>query len=115
MKTLEEKAYSFSINNNSNPEKDAKEYYGKEHILNEEEVYSYGLYKGFIAGYNEANKWISVEDELPESSMDRLLVKYKIANGNDKFGIAKYFNIGIGNSWIIEGSCSREITHWRSI
>lgn len=106
MKTLEEKAYSFSINNNSNPEKDAKEYYGKEHILNEEEVYSYGLYKGFIAGYNETNKWYDIYDKEHIMPTDcEILIK--LENGE----IRRFDEDWQDEFGIIDGI----VTHWRPI
>ena len=72
------------------------------------------VYSGFIAGYNEAMRWRDPKVELPENG-EPVIVKYMTAKGIKKYGIAKYFKLGIGNPWTIEGSTSREIIGWRPI
>lgn len=76
----------------------------------------------FEAGVNHAQRWIPVEEELPESSDRLLLVMYKDAKGNDKYGLAKYFDMTFlrknkskSLNFTIQGSCPRNVTHWRPI
>lgn len=69
---------------------------------------------GFLAGYNEAMRWRDPKEELPETGKP-VIVKYRTAKNVEKHGIGKYFNLGIGNPWTIEGSTSREVVGWRPI
>lgn len=71
-------------------------------------------HKSFMVGYNEAMRWRDPKVELPEIGKS-VLVKYKTAKNVEKHGIGKYFNLGIGNHWTIEGSISREVIGWRPI
>lgn len=71
-------------------------------------------YNGFLAGYNEATRWRDPEVEQPENG-EPVIVKYMTARGIKKYGIAKYFELGIGNPWTIEGSTGRKVIGWRPI
>ena len=55
---------------------------------------------------SEALRWRDPKDELPETGKP-VLVKYKTAKNVEKYGLGKYFNLGIGNPWTIEGSTGR--------
>ncbi|MEG0518298.1 MAG: hypothetical protein RR555_05460 [Bacteroidales bacterium] len=60
-------------------------------------------------------QWRTPESERPKNG-DIVLVKFKTAKGIDKVGIASYHSfLGMGNSFIIQGSCPRYITHWMYI
>ena len=72
------------------------------------------VYSGFIAGYNEAMRWQDPKEELPKIG-ESVIVKYRTAKNVEKHGIGKYFDLGIGNPWIIEGSTSRNVIGWRPI
>ena len=65
-------------------------------------------------GYNKAMRWRDPKEELPENG-EPVIVKYMTARGIKKYGIAKYFELGIGNPWTIEGSTGREVIGWRPI
>ena len=69
---------------------------------------------GKAAGYAEAIRWRDPEVEQPENG-EPVIVKYMTARGIKKYGIAKYFDLGIGNPWTIEGSTGREVIGWRPI
>ena len=71
-------------------------------------------YNGFLAGYSEAMRWKDPGVEQPEDG-EPVIVKYMTARGITKYGIAKYFELGIGNPWTIEGSTGREVIGWRPI
>ena len=71
-------------------------------------------YYGYVAGYNEAMRWRDPKEELPENG-EPVIVKYMTARGIKKYGIAKYFELGIGNPWTIEGSTGGEVIGWRPI
>ena len=71
-------------------------------------------FKGFIDGYAEAMRWKDPKEELPEDGVS-VFVKYRTAKNVEKHGVGKYFDLGIGNPWIIEGSTSRNVIGWRSI
>ena len=71
-------------------------------------------YSGYIAGYKEATRWRDPEVEKPEN-VEPVIVKYMTARGIKKYGIAKYFELGIGNPWTIEGSTGRKVIGWRPI
>jgi hypothetical protein len=96
MKTAEQKALKYAIESNKNP--------------SEYDV----TYNGYIAGYEEAIRWRDPKVELPENG-EPVIVKYMTARGIKKYGIAKYFELGIGNPWTIEGSTGREVIGWRPI
>jgi hypothetical protein len=68
----------------------------------------------YMDGYNEAMRWRDPKDELPETEKP-VIVKYRTAKNVEKYGIGKYFNLGIGNPWTIEGSTSRNVIGWRPI
>jgi hypothetical protein len=76
----------------------------------------------FDAGVEFAQRWIPIEEELPKSGSDLLLVKWLDKKNNVKYGLAKYLDfhsIGLHKNkyldFIIQGSCPREVTHWRPI
>ena len=71
-------------------------------------------HKSFMVGYNEAMRWRDPKEELPTSG-EPVIVKYKTAKNVEKHGIAKYFELGIGNPWTIEGSTGRKVIVWRPI
>lgn len=68
----------------------------------------------WLAGHTEAMRWRDPKEELPETGKP-VLVKYRTAKNVEKHGIGKYFNLGIGNPWTIEGSTSRNVIGWRPI
>lgn len=71
-------------------------------------------HKSFMVGYNEAMRWRDPKEELPEN-VEPVIVKYRTAKNVEKHGIGKYFNLGIGNPWTIEGSTSRNVIGWKPI
>lgn len=71
-------------------------------------------YSGYVAGATEAMRWRDPKEELPTAG-EPVIVKYRTAKNVEKHGIGKYFNLGIGNPWIIEGSTGREVIGWRPI
>ena len=70
--------------------------------------------EAFVKGYTEATRWRDPKEELPTTG-EPVIVKYTTARGVEKYGIGKYFELGIGNPWTIEGSTSREVTGWKPI
>jgi hypothetical protein len=77
---------------------------------------------GFKAGVEFAQRWISIEEETPDSGRGLLLVRWLDSKGVVKYGLATYinfFSIGLSKAkyldFIIQGSCKREVTHWRPI
>ena len=66
----------------------------------------------YTKGYMEAIRWRDPKEELPETEKS-VLVKYRTAKNVEKYGIGKYFNLGIGNPCTIEGSTSRKVISWR--
>jgi hypothetical protein len=93
-------------------EEKAKEYSNSEGIYNEHGERL--LYMGYLAGYKDATRWRDPKQELPDID-ESVIVKYRTAKNVEKYGIGKYFNLGIGNPWTIEGSTSRKIIVWRPI
>lgn len=76
----------------------------------------------FKQGVEFAQRWISIEEELPKTGSDLLLVKWLGSKGIIKYGLATYvdfFSIGLSKKkyldFIIQGSCKRGVTHWRPI
>ena len=65
-------------------------------------------------GYEKAMCFRDPKEELPKIG-ESVIVKYRTAKNVEKHGIGKYFNLGIGNPWIIEGSTSRNVIGWRPI
>lgn len=63
---------------------------------------------------DEAMRWRNPDEELPTAG-EPVVVKYRTAKNVEKHGIGKYFNLGIGNPWTIEGSTGREVIGWRPI
>lgn len=49
---------------------------------------------------SEATRWRDSKEEQPENG-EPVIVKYMTARGIKKYGIAKYFELGIGNPWTI--------------
>jgi len=71
----------------------------------------------FIAGANfilDKLRWRDPKEELPTAG-EPVIVKYRTAKNVEKHGIAKYFELGIGNPWTIEGSTGREVIGWKPI
>ena len=71
----------------------------------------------FEAGFEKSQEWISVDDELPKAE-EVVLVRYKTAKKQEKYGIGRLDAILkiLGKvSFIVEGSCNRNVTHWRPI
>lgn len=68
----------------------------------------------YTKGYMEAMRWRDPEVEQPENG-EPVIVKYMTARGIKKYGIGKFFELGIGNPWTIEGSTGREVIGWRPI
>lgn len=73
-----------------------------------------GAYSGFIAGYSEAMRWRDPKEVLPTAG-EPVIVKYRTSKNKEKHGIGKFFELGIGNPWTIEGSTGREVIGWRPI
>jgi hypothetical protein len=93
-------------------EEKAKEYSNSEGLYNEHgEIL---LYMGYLAGYKEVIRWRDPKEELPNID-ESVIVKYRTAKNVEKYGIGKYFNLGIGNPWTIEGSTSRAVIGWKPI
>lgn len=72
------------------------------------------LEKGAKRGILEALRWRDPINEPPESNVS-VFVKYETATGKLKYGVGRYFPIGLGNPWTVEGSTSRQIIGWRPI
>lgn len=74
--------------------------------------------QSFIVGYTEANKWISVEEELPPCSYKDILVKGYDIDGNVSYGIAYMHDTNTGipdkNNFIVSEYINI-VTHWRPI
>lgn len=66
------------------------------------------------ARVDEAIRWRDPKEELPKIG-ESVIVKYRTAKDVEKHGIGKYFDLGIGNPWTIEGSTSRNVIGWRPI
>ena len=69
-----------------------------------------------------AQRWIPVEEELPTNESGLLLVKWLDKSGSVKYGLATYmnfFSLGLSKApymdFTIQGSCKREVTHWRPV
>lgn len=95
-------------------EEKAKEYADNCEFLSDYPHHNHSSYDGYLAGYNEAMRFRDPKVESPETGKP-VLVKYRTAKNVEKHGIGKYFNLGIGNPWTIEGSTSREVIGWRPI
>lgn len=67
---------------------------------------------------HELLRWRDPKEELPKGS-EKVLVKYRLANGTIKYGIGEinmvYKFLGNSPTFIIEGSCHREVALWRPI
>ena len=101
MKTAEEKAFRDKIDRVELEELMYDEFYE----LIEEAI---------KIGYKKAIRWRDPKEDLPKVN-ESVIVKYRTAKNVEKHGIGKYFNLGIGNPWIIEGSTSRNVIGWRPI
>lgn len=106
MKTIEEKAREYA--DKAYPNADSNDY----SRTTAEEWDS--CYDGYIEGYKEATRWRDPINEPPESNVS-VFVKYETATGKLKYGVGRYFTLGIGNDWTVEGSTSRKIIGWRPI
>lgn len=75
-------------------------------------------YKTYVDATNEANKWISVEEELPPCSYEDILVKGYDIDGNVIYGIAYMHDTSTGipdkNNFIVSEYINK-ITHWKPI
>ena len=70
-------------------------------------------YEGYIAGYNEAMRWISVEEDMPEHKK-LVLVKGDESGDQIPFLLGWYY----GPHWFIIGEediSFGEVTHWKPI
>ena len=63
---------------------------------------------------SEALRWRDPKEEVPTAG-EPVIVKYRTAKNKEKHGIGKFFELGIGNPWTIEGSTGREVIGWRPI
>ena len=111
MKTIEEKAKEIAMNNFNKwndvanvVERDTGYYYELESII--EDTVQIAI--------SEAMRWRDPKEELPDVGKP-VVVKYRTAKNAEKHGIGKYFELGIGNPWTIEGSTGREVIGWRAI
>ena len=104
MKTIEEKIEDKIIEFEAN--RDSSEYY--------DPGYKTGFKTGAYWMKNELTRWRDPKEELPKVG-ESVIVKYRTAKNVEKHGIGKYFDLGIGNPWIIEGSTGREVIGWRPI
>lgn len=66
-------------------------------------------------------EWIDVNETIPVSGADLLVVKWTNKKGEAKYGFATFIDfhsIGLSKShsldFIIQGSCKQNVTHWRS-
>ena len=84
-------------------------------VIDEEERYyqNFDKYDGFKAGVEFAQRWISINDELP-SMREYCLVK--LSDGTVMYAQFTYVGCNIfwscGTSW---QSSDRPVTHWRQI
>lgn len=92
-------------------------------LMIDEDLTSSDISLAFEQGFEFAQKWIPVEEELPEDYMDITRnelygytenVIYKTSNG--KHGIA-YRNefLDHGFKWSGSGTLQKSITHWRPL
>ena len=87
-------------------------------------------YDGFKAGAEFAQRWISVEDELPEfttiNNQNEVNVKFKTIHGDERVCTATLESVSqhcgenspMNNVWYVYpsgGSILRNVTHWRPI
>lgn len=93
-----------------NIEELAKEYVFD--VLNSHTSNGYQTRDAFIAGYNKAKEWISVEDALPEENIG-VLVKSEI-NSPITTHLYKSDIDGL-KKWAIIGDFANNITHWKYI
>lgn len=102
-----------------NAEQLAKEYVSKHYNNFIEESFSDEIKDCFIAGYNKAKEWISVEDSLPELPdkitdyrQNRFLVKYDTGGADiSSFNKNK-------KTFAVESARARpkrKVTHWKYI
>lgn len=127
MKTLDELKSEFAFSHNSDPRPNLKEYWGRD--VDDEEVFTYGLYAGFGAGFIESQRWISVDEELPKKEeYDWVLVKIQeiesgieyiphIAElrGDGFWHTTDSDNCGIRIGESFEQVQRVKVTHWRPI
>lgn len=97
----------------------AREYISERCGLTPKDSYYSNIQNAFIAGYTEANKWISVEDELPPFEdvpiNERTKYLIKVSTGS----ISPKIDVRIGclsnhRKWIGEMDWVT-VTHWRPI
>lgn len=71
---------------------------------------------GFIAGYNKAKEWISLEDELPEKEGEYLCRWLATNPEYTETKICSFVYYDTSCSWVDkDGDCDENITHWRYI
>ena len=93
-------------------------------------VYANGIDYGFEAGVEFAQRWISVEDELPEittiNNHNAVNVKFKTIHGDERVctatleSVSQYCgeNSPMNDVWYVYpsgGHVLRNVTHWRPI
>lgn len=115
MKTIEEAAKDFS--------KDIRENSLSGNNIGKEQ-YKSGRKIGFKAGVKFAQRWIPVEEELPEKSMETMKdgnytitaepVLIKTSNGRHAIAKRKMF-LDHGWNWSGSGTFNDIVTHWRPI
>ena len=73
-----------------------------------------GSESGFIAGVKFAQRWISVEDELPQEQGYYLVLKIPLFRGNCNVVVAEF---GKNNTFYYQrtNSTIENVTHWRPI
>lgn len=110
MKTIEERAREFA----------AKSMSLFMDSSDEQDIYCEDLIMSYAAGAKseraELTRWNDPDESRPEN-MQRVLVKYKKADGSTKVGIATFhhpFDIGRG-SFVMEASRPQYIIGWRPI
>lgn len=104
MKTIEEKIEDEIIEFEAN--RDSSEYY--------DPGYKTGFKTGAYWMKDELTRWRDPVNEPPKRNVS-VFVKYETATGKLKYGVGRYFPLGIGSDWTVEGSTSRKIIGWRPI
>ena len=72
-------------------------------------------YNGFKAGVEFAQRWISVEDELPEKQGYYLVLKTPLFRGNCNVVVAEFHEDNKTFYYQRSYSAIENITHWRPI
>jgi hypothetical protein len=79
--------------------------------------YKLSNYESFIEGVEFAQRWISVEDELPPCSDRDILIKGIDDSGNDGIVDIGYMHESIPRveNFVSLGGALTKVTHWRQI